>query len=150
MTPAAAAIRTAADGFTPATGLILGSGLNVLADAIELIAAFDFSDLEGVPIVTAPSHRGRLTLGHLAGHPVACLQCRIHLYEGVVPADLAILPCLLKEIGCNRLIVTNAAGSLDPAMPSGAVMAITDHINLMGDNPLAAPTTKPTAPVSSP
>jgi purine-nucleoside phosphorylase len=139
MTGAAEYIRAALPSFAPATGLILGSGLGDLAEAIEPQAVFDYGDLPGFPSATAPSHRGRLILGTLAGHPVACMQGRIHLYEGVEPAALAVPVRTLKALGCARLIVTNAAGSLDPAMAPGALMAITDHINLMGANPLAAP-----------
>jgi len=139
VTPAAETVRAALGAFRPDTGLILGSGLNGLAEAIETVAAFDYAGLPGIPPATAPSHRGRLVAGTLAGRPVACLQGRIHLYEGVAPADLALLPRLLADLGCTRLIVTNAAGSLDPALRPGAIMAITDHISLMGANPLAAP-----------
>ncbi len=139
MTRATRHIRETLAAFAPDTGLILGSGLGDLAAAIRAEAAFDYSDLPDFPAATAPSHRGRLILGTLSGHPVACMQGRIHLYEGVEPAALGVPVRTLKALGCTRLIVTNAAGSLDPAMRPGALMAITDHINLMGANPLAAP-----------
>ncbi len=139
MTAAARHIQERIGGFVPRTGLILGSGLNDLAEAISPEAVFDYADLPSFPHATAPSHRGRLILGHLAGHPVACMQGRIHLYEGVDPAALAIPGRTLKALGCANLVVTNAAGAINQAMRPGALMAITDHINLMGANPLAAP-----------
>lgn len=139
MTTAAHHIQERIAGFAPRTGLILGSGLNDLAETIEAEAVFEYADLPAFPRATAPSHRGRLILGHLAGHPLACMQGRIHLYEGVDPAALAIPVRTLKALGCTNLIVTNAAGAINQAMVPGALMAITDHINLMGANPLAAP-----------
>jgi purine-nucleoside phosphorylase len=139
MTAAARHIQDHSGTVTPRTGLILGSGLNDLAEAITPEAVFDYGDLPGFPAATAPSHRGRLILGRLAGHPVACMQGRIHLYEGVDPAMLAMPIRTLKALGCSNLIVTNAAGAINTAMQPGALMAITDHINLMGANPLAAP-----------
>jgi xanthosine phosphorylase len=137
MTAAARHIQGLSGGFTPRTGLILGSGLNDLAEAVTPEAVFDYADLPEFPRATAPSHRGRLILGHLGGHPVACMQGRIHLYEGVDPAMLAVPIRTLKALGCSNLIVTNAAGAINTTMLPGALMAITDHINLMGANPLA-------------
>ena len=132
------AIRRRAGDFRPEIGLVLGSGLNPIAERIEAVAGLDYGEIPGFPVATAPSHAGRLVLGSLAGRRVACLQGRVHLYEGVAAGRLALPVRTLAGLGCRTLVVTNAAGSLDRQMPPGAVMAIADHINMSGANPLAA------------
>jgi xanthosine phosphorylase len=133
------AIRARVPGVTPRVGLILGSGLSGIADAIEGAIALDYADLPGFPRPGVEGHAGRLVLGRLGGVPVACLQGRAHLYEGVPAAAVNVLPRTLKALGCEILILTNAAGSLRPEIEPGAIALIEDHINLLGQNPLVGP-----------
>jgi xanthosine phosphorylase len=129
-------IRAAAPDLRPQVGLILGSGLGALADALEDAVAVAYADLPGFPRPTVEGHDGRLVLGRLEGLPVACLQGRVHLYEGV-PASAVNVPVrTLKALGCEILVLTNAAGSLRAEIGPGSIALITDHINLQGQNPL--------------
>lgn len=120
----------------PEVGIVLGSGLGGLADDLEGPIAIPFADLPGWPAATAPGHVGRLLLGRLAGRPVAMLQGRFHLYEGHAPG-LVVQPVLLfGRLGATVVILTNAAGGLDPSFGPGTLMVISDHLNLTGQNPL--------------
>ena len=131
------AIRAAAPGVAPKVGIVLGSGLGGLADAVENPIAIAYADLPGFPLPSVEGHEGRLVLGRIAGLPVACLQGRVHLYEGA-PAGAVNLPVrTLRALGCEILVLTNASGSLKPELGPGTIVAITDHINLLGQNPLA-------------
>ena len=123
----------------PRVGLVLGSGLNGIAATIEHATAIDYADLPGFPRPGVEGHAGRLVLGRLGGVEVACLQGRVHLYEGVPAAAVNILPRTLKALGCDTLILTNAAGSLRPEIELGSIALIEDHINLLGQNPLVGP-----------
>lgn len=123
----------------PSVGLVLGSGLGGLADEIRDAVAIPFAEMPGWPVPTAPGHSGRLLLGRLRGVPVACLQGRLHLYEGL-EARLVAEPALLTgRLGAQILLLTNASGGVDPAFGAGTLMVITDHINLTGHNPLLGP-----------
>jgi inosine/guanosine/xanthosine phosphorylase family protein len=120
----------------PRVGIVLGSGLGGLADDLEDAVAIPFADLPGWPAATAPGHAGRLLLGTLAGTPVVMLQGRFHLYEGNHPG-LVIQPVLLFHgLGAGVVVLTNAAGGLDPSFGPGTLMVMSDHINLTGQNPL--------------
>jgi purine-nucleoside phosphorylase len=133
-----AAVR-ARTALVPVIGIVLGSGLGGLADDLEDPVAIPFSELPGWPAATAPGHLGRLLLGTLGGTPVAMLQGRFHLYEGNDPG-LVVQPVLLfARLGARAVFLTNAAGGLDPSFGPGTLMAITDHINLTGRNPLIGP-----------
>jgi purine-nucleoside phosphorylase len=133
-----AAVR-ARSVLVPEVGIVLGSGLGGLADDLEDPVAIAFSELPGWPAATAPGHAGRLLLGHLGGRPVAMLQGRFHLYEGNAPG-LVIQPVLLfGRLGARIVVLTNAAGGLDPSFGPGTLMVIGDHINLTGLNPLTGP-----------
>lgn len=138
MTTAADVIRDAAgDGFTtPRLGLVLGSGLGGLADAVQDATAIPYAELPGFPVGSVAGHAGRLVLGTLAGTPVVVLQGRAHLYEGIGASDLAVPVRTVRALGAETLVLTNAAGSLNPQAGPGSLMALTDHINLMGANPL--------------
>jgi xanthosine phosphorylase len=136
---AAEVIRARVPACAPRIGLILGSGLAGIAAAIENAAAIDYRDLPGFPRPGVEGHAGRLVLGRLGGVEVACLQGRMHLYEGVPAAAINVLPRTLRALGCEVLILTNAAGSLRPEIEPGAIALIDDHINLLGQNPLAGP-----------
>ena len=129
-------VRARAPDFVPRVGLILGSGLGGFADAIESAAVIDYRDLPDFPRPSVEGHGGRLVLGWLHGVPVACLQGRVHLYEGVPARAVNLLPRTLKALGCEILVLTNASGSLRPDIGPGAIVLIEDHINLLGQNPL--------------
>ncbi len=123
----------------PLAGLVLGSGLGGLADAIDLEVAVPFAELPGWPAATAPGHAGRLLFGRLAGVPVVVQQGRFHLYEGH-SAGLVVQPVLLMErLGAEIVVLTNAAGGVNPGYAAGTLMAIADHINLTGRSPLSGP-----------
>jgi purine-nucleoside phosphorylase len=120
----------------PRVGIVLGSGLGDLAADLEDVVAIPFAELPGWPAATAPGHAGRLLLGRLGGTPVVMLQGRFHLYEGYSPG-LVIEPVLLfHRLGASIVVLTNAAGGLDPTFGPGTLMVMTDHINLTGLNPL--------------
>jgi xanthosine phosphorylase len=123
----------------PRVGLVLGSGLGQLADAVEDAVAFSFAELPGFPEPTVVGHHGRLVVGRLEGVDVACLQGRVHLYEGHAPSTVKPLIRTLELLGCDTLVLTNAAGALDLEAKPGGLMLITDHINGMGCNPLVGP-----------
>ena len=129
-------IRATLPNCAPRVGLILGSGLGGLATAIEEATAIEYVALPGFPAPSIEGHAGRLLLGRFGGVDVACLQGRVHLYEGVPAAAVNVLPRTLKALGCEVLILTNAAGSLRPEIEPGAIALIDDHINLLGQNPL--------------
>jgi purine-nucleoside phosphorylase len=120
----------------PLAGIILGSGLGGLAKEIDAEATIDYADLPHFPQTTAIGHAGKLVCGKLAGKPVIAFQGRFHLYEGH-SAETGALPArLLKALGGTTLIVSNAAGGLNPQYGTGDVMLIDDHINLLFKNPL--------------
>jgi purine-nucleoside phosphorylase len=133
-----AAVRERTE-LVPEVGIVLGSGLGGLADDLEDAVAIPFADLPGWPAATAPGHAGRLLLGRLAGRSVVMLQGRFHLYEGNDPG-LVIQPVLLfKQLGARIVVLTNAAGGLDPSFGPGTLMVMRDHINLTGRSPLIGP-----------
>ena len=133
---AAHAIAARAAGFRPKLGLILGSGLGGLADAAEDAVELAYTDLPGFPEPGVAGHGGRLVLGRLGGLPVAFLQGRKHIYEGGDPGAMRAPVRALQLSGAEALLVTNAAGSLRVESPPGSLMAIADHINMLGVNPL--------------
>ena len=136
---AAAVIARRAPGFSPRLGLILGSGLGGLADAAEDAIQIDYADLPGFPQPGVAGHGGRLVLGRLGGLPVAFLQGRKHIYEGGDPGAMRAPVRALQRMGALALLATNAAGSLRPESPPGSLMALSDHINMLGVNPLSGP-----------
>ena len=126
-------------GLVPEVGIVLGSGLGGLADDLDDPIAIPFADLPGWPSATAPGHVGRLLLGRLVGRPVVMLQGRFHIYEGNDPG-LVIQPILLfQRLGARIVVLTNAAGGVDPAFGPGTLMVIADHLNLTGRTPLLGP-----------
>jgi xanthosine phosphorylase len=127
------------DVFAPQIGVILGSGLGAVADAVEDPQIISYAELPGFPRPTVQGHAGQVVQGHIGGVPVAILQGRAHLYEGG-PVDAIRTPVRwLKSLGAEILVQTNAAGSLRPEVGPGRLMAITDHINLTGTNILIGP-----------
>jgi purine-nucleoside phosphorylase len=125
--------------FAPSIGLVLGSGLGALASEIDAAGAVPFAEIPHFPRSTVAGHAGRLVLGTLAGKPVAALQGRPHLYEGYAPHEVVFPVRTLWALGCRTLIVSNAAGGLNPAFAAGDLMILTDHINFQGANPLIGP-----------
>jgi purine-nucleoside phosphorylase len=113
------------------TAIILGTGLGELADEIEVSATLSYGEIPGFARSTALAHKGRLVCGEMAGEPVMLLQGRCHLYEGYSPADVSFPVHVLAALGIETLVVTNAAGGLNPDYSIGDVMLIDDHINFM-------------------
>ncbi|MZR31277.1 purine-nucleoside phosphorylase [Sneathiella litorea] len=132
-------VKDAAPGFTPRVGIVLGSGIGDLAEKIELVASIDYENIPDFPTSSVEGHAGRLILGRLGGMPVACMQGRVHYYEGVNPQDLTLPVRMLKLLGIEILLLTNAAGSFKKKMGPGSLMMISDHINFTGLNPLVGP-----------
>ena len=115
-------------------GIILGSGLGTLGEKIENPQFVDYKDIPNFPVSTAPGHVGRFVFGTLNGKKVMCMQGRIHLYEGY-PVENVVMPIrVMKMMGVNKLIVTNAAGGINESFNVGDIMVITDHINFTGKN----------------
>jgi purine-nucleoside phosphorylase len=132
---AAGAIRQKWD-HQPKVGIILGTGLGGLAEHIDVEATVDYADIPHFPISTATSHRGRLVCGKLAGTRVVVMEGRFHAYEGYPLKQITLPVRMMKALGIELLIVTNACGGVNPQFESGDLMLIEDHINLMGANPL--------------
>jgi len=123
----------------PVVGVVLGSGLGGLADDLVDAVSIPFGSLPGWPAATAPGHVGALLLGTLAGTPVVMLRGRFHLYEGNDPG-LVVEPVLLfRRLGAGTVVLTNAAGGVNPAFGPGTLMVIADHLNLTGRTPLLGP-----------
>ncbi len=126
----------------PKVGLILGSGLNPLAEAIVNPAAIAYTDIPHFPVSTVAGHAGRLVIGELAGQPVCVMQGRFHFYEGYSPQQITFPVRVMKLLGVEALILTNAAGGVNPNFEAGDLMLIVDHLNfvgMMGFSPLRGP-----------
>jgi len=122
--------------FEPEIALILGSGLGILADEIENPTYIDYDELDNFPISTVEGHAGRFVIGQLSGKNVIAMQGRFHYYEGYSIQEITLPVRVMKEIGAEKLLLTNAAGGVNKNFSAGEFMIISDHINLMGDNPL--------------
>ncbi len=127
------------EAFRPRVGVLLGSGLGAVAEAVEDPQVISYAELPGFPRPTVEGHAGQVVNGTIAGVPVSVLQGRAHLYEGGPIDELRAPVRWLKAAGAEILIQTNAAGSLVPDVGPGRLMAITDHINLTGVNVLTGP-----------
>ena len=130
------AIARRAPGFRPRVAVVLGSGLGALVDDVRSVAVLPYGDLPDFPETGVASHAGRLVLGHVGQTPVAVLQGRAHYYERGRADEMKGAIAALAGLGCETLLLTNAAGSLRADMEPGSVMAISDHINFTGANPL--------------
>lgn len=139
---AAAEVVRARAPVDPKVGIILGSGLGPLAEAVEGAAAFAASEIPGWPQSTVEGHVGRVVVGRLEGQPVLVMQGRVHYYEGYSMARVTFPVRVMQRLGVEVLIVTNAAGGVNPDFEPGDLMLITDHINLIGmagQTPLRGP-----------
>lgn len=132
------AIRAETD-FAPQIGIILGTGLGGVAGEIQAVHKIDYSKIPGFPAPTMEAHRGVLHFGHIAGKPVVAMQGRFHLYEGYSPAQITFPVRVLKALGIDTLLVSNAAGGINRKYKAGDLMIIDDHINFLGVNPLIGP-----------
>ena len=143
---AAAVIAARAPGFTPRLGLMLGSGLGELADRLDDRVEIPYGELPGFHAGRLAGHAGALVLGRLAGQPVAIFAGRWHVYEGIEGSAITTPIRTLRMLGAELLVLTNAAGSLRPEAGPGSLVCLTDHINLMGFNPLTGPNVDATGP----
>jgi len=123
----------------PEIGIVLGSGLGALGDMLEEPEVIPYEEIPHFAVSTAPGHRGRLILGRLSGKTLLCMQGRFHYYEGYSMGQVTYPVRVMRALGIDTLILTNASGGLQPAWSPGELMLITDHINFMGNNPLIGP-----------
>jgi len=131
-------LRNAASS-VPAIGLILGTGLGGLADHIDVDVTVAYDDLPHFPTTTVQSHEGQLAFGRLDGVPVVAMQGRLHLYEGFSAHEVTFPIRVLGSLGIDTLLISNAAGGMNPHYSRGDLMLTTDHINFQGANPLVGP-----------
>jgi len=125
--------------FKPRIGIILGTGLGSLVDGIEMVGTVDYDKIPHFPVSTVESHAGRLLLGNLRGQPVVCMQGRFHYYEGYSFKQIAFPIRVMKALGIEILIVSNACGGMNPVFKQGDIMLIKDHISFFPGNPLIGP-----------
>lgn len=131
------AIRSAAGtGARPRAGIVLGTGLGSISARLENAVSVPYAGIPGYPASTVDSHSGRFSLGRLMGVDVILQEGRCHLYEGYSPEEVALGVRIMAELGAEILVITNAAGGLDPHFRAGSPMAISDHINYTGVSPL--------------
>lgn len=120
----------------PQVGIILGTGLAKLLTEVQTVVEFEYDTLPHMPRSTAPSHRGRMVFGSLAGRAVVVMDGRFHMYEGYAAPEVAYPVWLMKKLGVETVLISNVAGGLNPAFATGDLMVVTDHINLLGTSPL--------------
>ncbi|MCB9169744.1 MAG: purine-nucleoside phosphorylase [Flavobacteriales bacterium] len=126
-------------GLTPDTGIILGTGLSGLGREIAVSHTIPYAEIPDFPVSTVQGHPGRLLFGELGGHTVVAMQGRFHYYEGWSMDDVVLPVRVMKFLGIQRLLVSNACGGVDPQMEIGDLMILDDHINLFPTNPLVGP-----------
>ena len=132
----AAAVVRKHTSVTPGVGIILGTGLGGLAEQIDVEASIPYEEIPGFPLSTVETHAGRLLLGRLGKRPVVAMQGRFHRYEGYGLADVTFPVRVLHALGARTLVVSNACGGMNPLWAPGDLVLLSDHINLLGDNPL--------------
>jgi len=120
----------------PEYGIILGTGLGALIDEVDIHQTVDYGDLPNFPVSTIASHQGRLVFGTLGGKQIVAMQGRFHYYEGYSMQELTFPVRVMKMLGIKGLFVSNACGSVNPEMKTGDMMILSDHLNLLPDNPL--------------
>ena len=131
-------IKSSTD-FLPEYMIILGTGLGQLAEEMDVVHSIPYNKIPHFPVSTVESHAGRLLFGELGGKRVVAMQGRFHYYEGYSMQQIAFPVRVLKALGATTLFVSNAAGGMNPHFAKGDIMLITDHINMLGDNPLIGP-----------
>ncbi|KPL11978.1 purine nucleoside phosphorylase [candidate division BRC1 bacterium SM23_51] len=131
-------IRSKTD-LQPRVGIILGTGMGALANAVTKSVVLSYKDIPHFPVSTVETHAGNLHLGMLEGVPVMMMQGRFHYYEGYSMKQITFPVRIMKALGCTMMIVMNATGSMNPLIPRGSIVLAADHINLTGDNPLIGP-----------
>lgn len=122
--------------FRPEIGLVLGSGLGPLVDEVDAILSVPYEEITGLPVSTVPGHAGRFVFGRLAGRRVIVAQGRVHLYEGRTAEEVTAGVRFMDALGVRQVILTNAAGTLNPGFVPGSWMMLSDHLNLTGTTPL--------------
>ncbi len=132
------AVRRRSD-VRPRIGIVLGSGLGPLVDEVSSGAALSYDQIPHFPVPTAPGHTGKLVLGQLEGRPVVVMSGRLHLYEGYTPRQVVFPIQTMRQLGAQALLLTNAAGGVNPRLDPGTLMLIIDQINLTGYSPLTGP-----------
>ncbi|HEY0351569.1 MAG TPA: purine-nucleoside phosphorylase, partial [Gemmatimonadales bacterium] len=132
----AAEVVRARSALQPEVGIILGTGLGGLAEEIAVEATIPYQEIPGFPLSTVESHAGRLLLGRLANRPVVAMQGRFHRYEGYGLGEVTFPVRVMRALGAEILIVSNACGGMHPLWAPGDLVLLSDHINLLGDNPL--------------
>lgn len=133
---ATAFVRKKAPGVTPSVGIIFGTGLSSLRSDVQAAVTIPYGEIPHFVTSTVESHAGELVLGSLEGRPVVAMRGRFHAYEGYSYEDITFPVRVMKALGIETLIVSNACGGLNPQWSKGDIMVIEDHINLMGGNPL--------------
>jgi purine-nucleoside phosphorylase len=131
-------IRTRTD-LQPQIGIILGTGMGALANAVTKSVVISYEEIPHFPVSTVESHAGNLHLGVLEGVPVMMMQGRFHYYEGYTMKQITFPERVMRALGCTMMIVMNATGSMNPLIPRGSIVLVADHINMLGDNPLIGP-----------
>jgi purine-nucleoside phosphorylase len=142
---AVATVRTRLGAESPSVGVVLGSGLGGFVAELEEPRSLAYREIPGMPTPSVAGHHGELVVGTLGAARVACLRGRVHLYEGRSTSEVCFGVRLLAEQGCRAVLLTNAAGGIAPSLVPGELMAITDHLNLMGRNPLIGVTADTTS-----
>ena len=142
LSEAATFVQRSTAGQQPRVGLVLGSGLGALADELAGSVRLPYASIPHHPTSSVAGHAGNLCLGELAGGPVACMQGRVHAYEGHALSRVVFGARLLAELGCGVVLLSNAAGGIAERLRAGSLMRIDDHLNLMGDSPLRGPTAR--------
>jgi purine-nucleoside phosphorylase len=136
---AAAFVRARLGGLAPRVGIVLGSGLGAAADAVSAPTVIPYGQIPNFPQSTVEGHSGRLIAGQLGGVPVVVMQGRVHYYEGYSPAEVTFPVRVLGALGVRAVVLTNAAGGIAEGLEIGQLVALSDHINFMGWNPLTGP-----------
>lgn len=132
-------INEKTNNFKPEFGIILGTGLGSLTEKINIECEIDYKDIPEFPTSTVAGHEGKLIFGTLSNKRIVAMKGRFHFYEGYPMTDVTLPVRVMKMLGANTLVVSNACGGLNPKFKPGDIMAITDHINFIGTNPLIGP-----------
>jgi purine-nucleoside phosphorylase len=139
VTEAAASLRSKLGSLSPRIGIVLGSGLGAVADAVTDPVVIPYAQIPHFPQSTVEGHSGRIVAGCMGGVPVIVLQGRVHFYEGYTPQQVTFPMRVLGALGIQSVVLTNAAGGIQKGYRMGQLVALSDHINLMGWNPLVGP-----------